>query len=190
MPRLFLSLILLLVVAACASRPASVPVRVAQDAPEAFEASEYALGAGDRLRITVYGEPDLSGEFAVDGAGQVSFPLIGEITARGLTVRGFQTALAAALREGYLRDPKVAAEVVAFRPFYILGEVEKPGTYAYQNGLTVLSAVATAEGFTYRANQKVVYIRREGEQQETRYPLSSTTPVRPGDTIRIGERFF
>ncbi|MEM9989564.1 MAG: SLBB domain-containing protein, partial [Pseudomonadota bacterium] len=75
-------------------------------------------------------------------------------------------------------------------PFYILGEVGRPGTYPYQNGLTVLNAVATAQGFTYRANERVVFIRRDGETQEEKYSLTSTTPVRPGDTIRISERFF
>ena len=101
-----------------------------------------------------------------------------------------QLEIQQAYQNGYLKDPKVSAEVLNYRPFYILGEVMKPGTYPFENGLTVLKAVATAEGFTYRANTKRVYIKRPEETDEHEYPLTSTTLVAPGDTIRIGERFF
>jgi polysaccharide export outer membrane protein len=181
---------LVLGIAACASDAAGPAPRLASAEPEAFKVEDYRLGAGDRVRLTVFGETDLSGDFSVDGTGQVSLPLIGEVEARNLTVREFQRAVDARLRDGYLKDPRVSAEVVQYRPFYILGEVQRPGTYAYQNGLTVLNAVATAQGFTYRANEKVVFIRRDGDQEEQKFPLTSTTPVRPGDTIRISERFF
>lgn len=176
--------------AACASD--GVPLATSQEgvAPEAFKVEDYRLGPGDRVKLTVFGEEALSGEFAVDGAGQVSLPLVGEVKASGGTVRDFQRAVETALRDGYLRDPRVSAEVATYRPFFILGEVQRPGTYPYQNGLTVLNAVATAQGFTYRANERFVFIRRDGEEQEHKYPLTSTTPVRPGDTIRIAERFF
>ena len=157
---------------------------------EAFVAEDYRLDAGDRLRLTVYGEEDLSGDFAVDGTGHVSLPLIGEVMVKDMTVREFQVAVDKALRDGYLKDPRISAEVTAYRPFYILGEVKRPGTYPYQNGLTVLNAVATAEGFTYRANERFVFIRRDGAENEQKYSLTSGTPVRPGDTIRISERFF
>lgn len=159
-------------------------------ATEANEKVEYRLGTGDRVRLIVFGEADLSGEFAVDSTGNVSLPLVGDLMVRDMTVQEFQTTVDAAFRDGYLNDPKISAEVISHRPFYILGEVKRPGTYAYQNGLTVLNAVATAEGFTYRANERFVFIRREGEDNEQKYPLSSSTPVRPGDTIRIAERFF
>lgn len=152
--------------------------------------AQYRLGAGDKLRVIVYDEEGLSGEFQVDGSGQVSIPLIGEIAAEGRTVRELEVVIEDSLRGRYLRDPQVSAEVLDFRPFYILGEVNRPGTYPYTSGLNVLNAVATAEGFTYRANQRVVYIRRAGEDEERQYPLTSTTPVNPGDTIRIGERIF
>ena len=152
--------------------------------------ADYRLGAGDRLRIIVFEEEALSGEFQVDGSGMVSMPLIGQLRAEGLTTSGFATAVEDSLRGRYLREPRVSAEVLNFRPYYILGEVGRPGTYPYTSGLTVLNAVATAEGFTYRANQRVVYIRRAGEDAESQYPLTSTTLVRPGDTIRIGERIF
>lgn len=152
--------------------------------------SDYLLGSGDKVRVTVYGEPDLSGEFYVTGSGLVSLPLIGEVKAAGLNVGQFQTVVQQALSSGYLKEPRVSAEVLTYRPFYILGEVEKPGTYPYTSGLTALNAVATAGGFTYRADKGKVFIKRLGETGERKYTLDPSTPVAPGDTIRIGERFF
>lgn len=151
---------------------------------------DYLLGPGDKVRVTVYGEESLSGEFFVAGSGLMSLPLIGEIKAGGMTVGQFQTAVQDKLKDGYLKDPRVSAEVLTFRPFYILGEVEKPGTYPYTSGLTVQNAVATAGGFTYRADKKNVYIKRNGETSEVKGELKPSTLVAPGDTIRIGERFF
>ena len=151
---------------------------------------DYLLGAGDKVRVTVYGEPTLSGEFFVTGSGLMSLPLIGEIKAGGLTVGQFQDAVQKSLSDGYLKEPRVSAEVLTFRPFYILGEVGKPGTYPYTAGLTVLNAVATAVGFTYRADKKSVYIKHNGETTEAKGALEPSTQVAPGDTIRIGERFF
>ena len=156
----------------------------------AAQSMDYLLGPGDKVRVTVYGEPSLSGEFYVTGSGLMSLPLIGELKAGGMTVGQFQIAVQKALSDGYLKDPRVNAEVLTFRPFYILGEVEKPGTYPYTSGLTVLNAVATAGGFTYRADKKNVWIKHNGETTETKGELTPATTVAPGDTIRIGERFF
>jgi protein involved in polysaccharide export with SLBB domain len=152
--------------------------------------NEYHLGAGDKVRVIVFGETELTGEFFVGGAGDVSLPLIGDVHAAGLTVSQLQTAITTALQQGFLKDPKVSIEVLTYRPFYILGEVNKPGEYPYTHGLTVLNAVATAGGFTYRANTKEVAIRRANEKAEHKEPLTTTTSVAPGDTIRISERFF
>ena len=110
--------------------------------------------------------------------------------AQGLTIPEIQSSIESALKEGYLRDPRVSVEVLNYRPFYILGEVETPGEYPYTNGLSVLNAVATAGGFTYRANNKRVFIKRSDTDDEREYPLTPLTPVAPGDTIRITERFF
>lgn len=151
---------------------------------------QYALGAGDKVRVIVFGEPDLSGEFTVSGEGKVSLPLIGEIDARGKTASVLQTGIADALKQGYLNNPRVAVEVLTFRPFYIFGEVNKPGEYPYVNGMTVDRAVATASGYTYRADRKKVHIKRANEQAETAVPLNAPVVVQPGDTIRIGERYF
>jgi protein involved in polysaccharide export with SLBB domain len=152
---------------------------------------EYHLGAGDKVRIKVFGEESLSGEFLVPGgSGAIGFPLIGDVQASGLSVAELQATLTAKLKDGYLKDPRVGVEVLNYRPYYILGEVNKPGQYSYTNGLTVLNAVATANGFTYRANTHKVYIKRPNTPAEIAYDLKTTTPVEPGDTIRIGERFF
>ena len=173
--------------AACAGAPTGGETLAER---EAFDAAGYRLGTGDKVRLTVFGEADLSGTYAVDGQGMVTLPLGQPVEAAGATAPELSGRVADMLREGYLRDPRVSAEVAAYRPYYILGEVEKPGEYPYQNGLTVLNAVATAQGFTYRANERVVFIRRDGETRESRYAIDSDTPVRPGDTVRIGERLF
>jgi polysaccharide export outer membrane protein len=150
----------------------------------------YRLGASDKIRINVFGEEQLSGEFVVSDSGQVNLPLIGEIPAKGATITDLQNRIVAKLSDGYLKEPRVSVEVMNYRPFYIMGEVRKPGEYPYTSGLTVLNAVATAQGFTYRANTKKVFIRHAGDAKEDEQPLGSTTQVGPGDTIRISERFF
>jgi len=150
----------------------------------------YRLGSGDKLRVIVFGEEDLSGEFQVDSEGQVSMPLIGQVPAGGSTLREFESAVTERLMQGYLNDPKVSVEVLNYRPFYIFGEVNEGGEYPYQAGMSVLNAVAVAGGFTYRADTRRAYITREENNVEVEYPLSQDTLVLPGDVIRIGERFF
>ena len=188
MRNLIASLLLLVCASIAFAQPAPDPD--AKPLP-AGERIEYRLGAGDKLRISVFGEDSLSGEFLVPGgAGMIEFPLIGNIQASGLTVNELQAEIEGKLKPDYLRDPHVSIEVLNYRPFYILGEVMRPGEYPYTNGLTVLNAVATANGFTYRANTHRVYIKRANSSKEVEYDLDATTPVQPGDTIRIGERFF
>jgi protein involved in polysaccharide export with SLBB domain len=176
--------------AAAAAPQAALPSAPVTAAPAASVDPDYQLGSGDKVRVTVFGEPTLSGEFFVTGSGLVSLPLLGEVKAAGLSVRQFQETVETALRNGYLKQPRVSAEVLNFRPFYILGEVSKPGTYPYTSGLTVQNAVATAGGYTYRADKNKVYIKRLGEEKETKMSLTPSTQVAPGDTVRIGERFF
>ena len=165
--------------------PVAVPVTATASA-----GYEYRLGSGDKLRLIIFGEPDLSGEFTISGDGVVSLPLIRDVRAAGLTASQLQANVENAFKEGYLKDPRVSIEVLTFRPFYILGEVVKPGEYPYSNGITVVNAVALASGFSYRANQKKVLIRHAGATTEEELPLTSMTPVAPGDTIRIAERYF
>lgn len=154
------------------------------------EALGYVLGTGDKVRIIVFGEEELTGEFEVGATGNISLPLIGQIGASGSTPRELEQRITEQLKAGFVRDPKVSIEVMNFRPFYIIGEVSKAGEYEYSSGLNVMGAIAKAEGYSYRANQRIVYIRRAGEADETRYPAATTIPVYPGDIIRVPERYF
>lgn len=158
--------------------------------PAAPAGKEYHLGTGDKVRVIVFGEASLSGEFIVSDTGAISFPLVGAIPATGLTLAQFQEGLRSKLADGYLRDPRVSAEVLNFRPFYILGEVQKPGEYPYTSGLTVMNAVATAGGFSYRANTRSIVVRHANATKDDQVDLTTSTQVAPGDTIRIKERFF
>ena len=156
----------------------------AEDTP-----SDYTLAAGDRIRITVYGQDDLSGEFQLDGSGNIALPLIQTVAAGGQTPRALEQTITDRLQPEYLRNPLVSVEVVAQRPFYILGEVSAPGSYPYSTGITVVKAAALAGGFTYRANTKKVRITRDGDAEPIeRAPLQSE--IKPGDVIEVPERFF
>ena len=154
------------------------------------EARAAYVHSGDRVRVTVFGQPELTGEYAIDGGGQMSYPLIGQIRAGGLTAAELEKDLIGKLSPGYLKDPSVSVEVLTYRPFYIVGEVRTPGSYPFVNGMTVLNAVALAGGFTYRADKKNVWIKHNGETTEQKSELTPSTVVAPGDTIRLGERFF
>jgi polysaccharide export outer membrane protein len=177
--------------AAAAVAATTAAVSSASAGNDADNPDAYILGPGDQLKLFVYGEADISGQtYLIDGLGFVSLPLIGQVHVGGMTKGQVEQAVTEKYHAGYLNDPKVNIEIVAFRPFYILGEVQKPGEYPFTHGLTVMAAVATAEGFTYRANKHKVYVKHEGQKLEQALPLTSATPVMPGDTIRIGERFF
>lgn len=151
---------------------------------------DYRLGPGDVIRIAVFGEERLSGQFQIGPTGSISYPLVGEVPVQGQTVAEFVASLTETLRNGYVRQADVTVEVATYRPFYMLGEIGGPGTYPYTPGLTVLNAIATAGGFTYRATNRRVFIRHADAAGEREYELTSTTPVRPGDTIRVPERRF
>jgi polysaccharide export outer membrane protein len=157
----------------------------------AVEAEEpYLLDTGDRVRVFVYGQPNLSRVYAIDGNGFIAMPLIGSVMARGLTTYDLSSQIARLLRTQYLRDPVVTAEITAYRPFYILGEVRNAGQYAYVPGMTVQSAVATAGGFGPRAYQKTVKLGRLVDGAHREIDVPPTYRVRPGDTIVVEERFF
>ena len=150
----------------------------------------YRLDSGDRIRVTVFGQAALSGEFNVDSSGAVALPLVQPVPARGDTPEDFARRLESVLAEKLLRNPAVAVEVTQYRPFYILGEVNRPGQYPYVNGLTVKTAAAIAGGFTYRAaTTQVVITRRTGEEMlEGTAALNAS--LLPGDTVMVGERIF
>jgi polysaccharide export outer membrane protein len=138
--------------------------------------AQLRLAPGDKIRVTVYGEDKISGEYQIDNSGTVSLPLAGTVEAAGLTKPELEHALTEKLKSGYLRNPKVTVDVVSFRPFYVLGEVAKPGEYPYRSGLNVLSAIAIAGGATYRANNTVVLIQRSGSTEMTEYPSLRRSP--------------
>jgi protein involved in polysaccharide export with SLBB domain len=150
----------------------------------------YKLGPGDRVRVTVFRHVDLSGEFQLDGGGAFAMPLVGEIQGGGLNARRLEDEIEKRLKEGgYLVNPQVGIEVLNYRPFYILGEVNNPGSYQYVNGMTVINAVALAGGFTYRADQDDIVINRGGSQGPEVEGLLDAE-VLPGDIITVTERFF
>lgn len=184
-----------LLVAAIVTCSAATPFCARADAQQKYSSAPpssgtYILGPTDRVRVKVYGEPDVAGEYEVDADGYVSVPLAGRIKAAGLTTRQLERSITAALSKGIVRDPRVNVEIALYRPFYILGEVKKSGEYPYRVGMTVLDAIASAGGFTYRANENKVYLRRSGSTVEEIYPLDAPVLVFPGDNIRIPERYF
>lgn len=164
-----------------------------QPAPKEFNAATiqpYRLDSGDRLRITVFEQQGLSNTYTVDQAGYIAFPLIGQVAARGQSLPALEGAIAARLRQGYLRDPDVTIEIDRYRPVFVMGEVGRPGQYSYVPGMTVQNAIAIAGGFTPRGNQRNVDVTRKinGEILTGRTSISS--PVLAGDTIYIRERLF
>jgi polysaccharide biosynthesis/export protein len=203
---LVVALCVALAAAGCSLRRSPAPMAIAP-APDAalvegpaviaapeitgtIPAPPYTLDSGDKLRIVVFGQEGLTNSYAVDAAGSVTMPLIGAVRARGLTPAGLSVAIAAKLRNGYIREPHVAAEVEAYRPFFILGEVTAPGQYPYVANMTVETAVAIAGGYSPRAYKATVDLTRVIDGQPYRGPAPNTFPVRPGDTITIKERWF
>lgn len=182
--------LLALVIGSAANVAAAQPVPPAGKVAAVANDGDYALGSGDKLQITVYGEEDLTGEQQVGPDGTVAMPLIGRIPAAGRTAAALSEDIRAKLAEGFVHNPSVTVTITTYRPFYILGEVNTPGQYEYAKGMSVLAAVARAGGFTYRAKKSEVFVRHEGGGAEQRVKLTSDLPVQPGDTIRIGERYF
>ena len=148
----------------------------------------YQLSAGDRVRVIVFGEEELSGEFELDSEGTFSMPLIGTVESESLTPRELEESIATLFLDGFLKNPRISIEVLNYRPFYILGEVNDPGAYPYRAGMTILNAAALAGGFTYRANENKIEVTRGGSGDPRVMPPA--TVVQPGDVIRVKERFF
>ena len=151
---------------------------------------EYSLGAGDKIQITVFGHDDLSGEFTVSETGTISLPLFGSLILGGLSLRQAEQRILDALKPDYLLSPQVGIEVLNYRPFYIIGEVNDPGAYPYIAGMTVTEAVALGGGFTYRARKEQMIIIRGSDPAKKESPISATDVVLPGDVIKIRERLF
>jgi polysaccharide export outer membrane protein len=147
----------------------------------------YRLGAQDQIQLTVYRQTELSGQFAIDGEGELALPLVGEFAAAGKTTRELEDEIEQRLQsEGFLVDPQVGVQLLTYRPYYILGEVAKPGSYEYRDGMTVINAIALAGGYSYRADTDGVTIEREGCEM----PTMADTTVLPGDIVKVSERYF
>jgi len=165
--------------------PVVMPLAYAADAE-----GPYTLDSGDRLRIVVFGQDGLTNSYSVDASGHIDMPLIGSVAARGATTDELARRVAEKLRQGYVREPHVAVEIEAYRPFFILGEVTQPGQYPYVANMTVETAVAIAGGFTQRAFRKTVILNRFVNGQRLRMTVPAVFPLRPGDTVNVQERWF
>src|SRR5580693_4847674 len=157
--------------------------------PAPYDAG-YRLDAGDKLRVVVYGQEGLTNTYAIDAGGAITMPLIGSVPARGRTPAELASAISARLRGGYIRDPSVAVEIEAYRPFFILGEVAAPGQYPYVPNMSVESAVAIAGGFSPRARRDSVTLTHTDGSGVSRFTVPLGTALGPGDTVLVGERWF
>jgi polysaccharide export outer membrane protein len=167
---------------ACSSEGSSLPPLDKSNASDV----NYHLGPGDKVHVSVAGAEDLSGDYTIGDNGSISMPLIGDVAAAGMTRAQVESAMEKKLADGYLKHPKVSIGTLGYRPFYIFGEVLKPGEYPYAAGMRVMSAVATAGGFTYRANQQYVVVTRNGQERRA----DPTAEIQPDDVIKVPERYF
>ena len=177
------------VLAACDSDPTPIVPTAAAGGGSPGDSNK--LGPNDRLRVTVFGQPTLTGEYTLDGNGVLAFPLIGNVPANGVTTNQLQQAIAAKLEPDYLVNPNVSAEIVNRRPFYVIGEVQKPGNYPYVSDITAVNAIAMAGGFTRRARKNDFYIRRlDKDGKPVRIEANVGTVLQAGDTLEVRERVF
>jgi len=174
---------------AVAAAPVAGPVAYAAPAPAPHDVS-YHLDAGDKLRVVVYGQEGLTNTYSISAGGTITMPLIGAVPARGRTPQGLAADITARLRNGFIREPSVAVEVESYRPFFILGEVQAPGQYPYVPNMTAESAVAIAGGFSPRARKDRVTITHTDAGGTSRVVVPPGTPISPGDTVLVGERWF
>lgn len=186
------SAICILSIALVASACSSGPIGGSEDAIKQADqaAVDYRLANGDKIHIDVFNEANLSGDYTVGPNGQITLPLAGSVNAAGLTIPELKQSVVKTLEHGYVQQPSVTISSVELRPYFILGQVNKPGRYSFEPNLTVMDAVATAQGFTYRADTSDIYIRHARAAAEKEYDLESTLMVQPGDTIRVAERYF
>jgi polysaccharide export outer membrane protein len=179
-----------LLVSACGASNVRPVTQAEREALAAEASGPPKLQAGEKIHVTVYNEPSLSGDYQIDPSGFVSLPLAGTIKAAGLSQADLEQQLEAKFSTGYLKNPKITVGVAEFRPFYIVGEVDKPGAYPYTGGLNVLSAIAIAGGTTYRADQSRIEIQHPGETEMHEYDMAQPIPILPGDIIKVPRRYI
>jgi polysaccharide export outer membrane protein len=175
-----LALLLLLVSASLWAQDDAVVADVGQEG--------YRLGAGDVVRVTVHNHADLSGDFTLDGAGTISMSLIGTVDASGLTASELESRITGLLKPDYLVNPRVTVRVQNYRPYYLIGEVNSTGAFNYVQGMTFMTAIAIAGGYSYRAKKDVVFVKRGGSEEEVE--MNVHEKLQPGDIIRVAERLF
>ncbi len=180
--------------AAPMAAPMVAPMAMTAPGPAAyggpFQQGGYTLDSGDRLRVVVFGQDGLTNSYVVDASGHIDMPLIGSVAAGGLTTDQLSARIADQLRQGFIREPHVAVEIEAYRPFFILGEVTQPGQYPYVANMTVETAVAIAGGFGPRGYHKTMIISRNSGGHTHRFEVPITYPLCPGDTVQVQERWF
>ena len=196
-PRNIFCLLLFVALAGCSTAPGVQTAQYAEasssyagPAPMRDSAGPYLLGPGDRLRIKVYSDPDMTGEYEVNSSGAVALPLVGDVKASGLTTHQLEQAIARRMKGKVATEPHVSVEMAAYAPYYVFGEVKNAGEFQYHLGLTVADAVAAAGGLTYRANEHKIFLRRAGAQAEQIVTLDVPIRIYPGDNIRVAESFF
>jgi polysaccharide export outer membrane protein len=180
----------LLFLAGCKTVAEPVAANSTSDAWAQMSYGAYRIRPTDQVRVQVYDDPNITGEYQVDSSGLISIPLVGRIKASGLTPAQLERAIAGRLSEGVLKKPGVNVQIIGYGPIYMHGEVKRAGEYPYKPGLSVMDAVALAGGYTYRADEAKAGVTRAGSSIERMYPLDRRVPVFPGDNIRIPERFF
>ena len=185
---MFVRILVLLVIAVGLTGCSSY--RPAGDAFHKSLIGPYVLDSGDRVRLIVFNQDNLNNEYTVDQSGYINVPLIGNVVARGMQTTELAGDIATRLSNGFIRDPDVSVEISQYRPFFVMGEVNTAGQYAFVTGMTVQTAVAIAGGFTPRAQQGYVDITRQLNGKIITGRVRLTSPVRPGDTINVRERFF
>ncbi|WP_448212793.1 polysaccharide biosynthesis/export family protein [Colwellia sp. MEBiC06753] len=153
-------------------------------------ATDYQLGSGDTIKITVFGQADLSMETLIDDSGKMEYPFLGQIQATGKTLAQLQNDIYSGLKGDYLVNPNVSVTIVEYRPFFIDGEVEKPGAYAFQPGLTVSKAAALAGGYTERASLSKIFIVRSNDTEQKMVNVKGSELVQPGDIITVRQSYF
>nr|WP_321457453.1 polysaccharide biosynthesis/export family protein [uncultured Cohaesibacter sp.] len=182
--RILIILLVALGVSSCSS------YRPAGDAFHKSLIGPYVLDSGDRIRLIVFNQNDLNQEYTVDQSGYITVPLIGNVAARGKQTTELAKTIAQRLENGFVRNPDVSVEIVQYRPFFIMGEVNSAGQYSFVSGMTVQTAIAIAGGFTPRAQQRYVDITRQLNGKILTGHVNLTAPIRPGDTIYVRERWF